>query len=111
MGVDWTVGVVRLFVVGVAWPVCGVVRRLLPTWDARQTVASLRVRPTSMSVLDWRRRRLLDAAFPDRLADELARRRVDLHEILELVDPGCPPDLAAGILSAMDTENRSGTEP
>ena len=47
MGVDWTVGVVRLFVVGVAWPVCGVVRRLLPTWDARQTVASLRVRPTS----------------------------------------------------------------
>jgi hypothetical protein len=77
----------------------------------QRTAAPDNASPSSMSVLDWRRRRLLDAAFPDRLADELARRRVDLHEILELVDPGCPPDLAAGILSAMDTENRSGTEP
>jgi hypothetical protein len=65
---------------------------------------------SSLSVLDRRRSRLL-AAFPHTLAHELARRKVDLHEILELVGPGCPPDLAAGTLSRMDTQNRSGTQP
>ncbi|HEX5967262.1 MAG TPA: hypothetical protein VFY88_02210 [Intrasporangium sp.] len=65
---------------------------------------------SSMSALDRRSRRPL-AAFPHTLAHELAQRRVDLHEILELVGPGSPPDLAARTLSRMDTENRSGTQP
>ena len=51
----------------------------------------------------WRRRRLLDAGFPPDLADDLAGdRRVDLHELLQLVERGCPPGLAARILAPVD---------
>lgn len=63
------------------------------------------------SVLTWRRRRLLEVGFPEALADQLARGRVDLHEILGLVDCGCPPELAAAILKPIDTQHRSGTQP
>jgi hypothetical protein len=45
---------------------------------------------------------LLEAGFPPPLADTLARKRVDLHALLELVDAGCPPELAARILSPLD---------
>jgi hypothetical protein len=51
-------------------------------------------------VIGWRRRRLLDAGFPRRLALSLAATPgIDLHALLELVDRGCPPELAARILS------------
>ena len=51
----------------------------------------------------WRRRRLLDAGFDDDLADALAAEyRVDLHAVLELVERGCPPVLAARILSPVE---------
>lgn len=59
--------------------------------------------PAPVDVLLWRARRLRDAGFPRRLADELAAARVDLHALLELVDRGCPPPLAARILSPSDT--------
>lgn len=62
-----------------------------------------------MSVFTWRQRQLLDVGFPVALADTLARGGVDLHEILGLVDAGCPPELAASILSPVDTAERSGT--
>jgi hypothetical protein len=53
----------------------------------------------------WRARRLLSAGFPPDLAERLARQRgVDLHELLELVDRGCPPHLAGRILAPMDSE-------
>lgn len=53
----------------------------------------------------WRRRRLLDAGFSYDLADELAAdRRMDLHALLELVERGCPPTLAARILAPADEE-------
>jgi hypothetical protein len=50
-------------------------------------------------VVAWRARRLQDAGFPWDLAESLARERVDLHALLQLVDRGCPPHLAARILS------------
>jgi hypothetical protein len=51
-------------------------------------------------VTSWRLCRLLEVGFPDDLARQLAsNRRVDLHALLELVDRGCPPLLAARILS------------
>jgi hypothetical protein len=54
-------------------------------------------------VCDWRRRRLLAAGFGARLAGELAGARdIDLHEVLELVDRGCPPALAARIVAPLD---------
>jgi hypothetical protein len=56
-----------------------------------------------IQVVSWRRRRLLDAGFGSDLADELAGEpRVDLHALLQLVERGCPPGLAARILSPAD---------
>jgi hypothetical protein len=56
-------------------------------------------------LVSWRRRRLERARFDTRLADELASDpRVDLHALLELVDRGCPPELAARILAPLDFE-------
>jgi hypothetical protein len=53
----------------------------------------------------WRARRLTSAGFPVHLAQQLARAdRVDLHELLSLVDRGCPPHLAARILAPLDDE-------
>jgi hypothetical protein len=53
-------------------------------------------------VLDWRRRVRRQAGFQDPLARELAADGdVDLHDLLELVDRGCPPELAARILAPL----------
>ena len=51
----------------------------------------------------WRRQQLLAAGFDSDLAAELARSPViDLHALLQLVDQGCPPTLAARILAPLD---------
>jgi hypothetical protein len=51
----------------------------------------------------WRARRLISAGFQVDEAQRLARTdRIDLHRLLELVDRGCPPDLAARILAPLD---------
>lgn len=57
---------------------------------------------------EWRRRRLIAAGFDDALAARLADgdAGVDLHELLVLIDRGCPPALAARILAPLST-NRS----
>jgi hypothetical protein len=53
--------------------------------------------------VQWREGRLLRAGFAPTLAEVLARQeRVDLHELLKLVDRGCPPHLAARILAPLD---------
>jgi hypothetical protein len=58
-----------------------------------------------IQVLSWRRGRLLDAGFGYDLADELAGDfRVDLHAVLQLVERGCPPALAARILAPSEYE-------
>jgi hypothetical protein len=58
-------------------------------------------------VADWRRDRLLAAGFAPGVASHLAADcAVDLHALLELVDRGCPPDLAARILAPIDDGGR-----
>ena len=58
-----------------------------------------------LDVRSWRRLRLLEAGFAGRLAEAVASDpRFDLHELLQLVDRGCPPDLAVRILSPLDPE-------
>lgn len=53
-------------------------------------------------VVDWRRCRLIEAGFPLPLATVLARTAdVDVHALLQLVDRGCPPELAARILAPL----------
>ncbi|MEA2192353.1 MAG: hypothetical protein QOI73_2474 [Solirubrobacteraceae bacterium] len=53
---------------------------------------------------EWRRRRLIAAGFDAQLADKLSEDSagVDLHELLVLLDRGCPPALAARILAPLD---------
>ena len=53
-------------------------------------------------VVVWRRELLLEAGFAGELADQLARDPgYDLHGLLNLVDRGCPPHLAARILAPL----------
>ncbi len=58
-------------------------------------------------VASWRRTQLLASGFPPRLAAELAGdRRFDLHAVIELVDSGCPPELAVRILAPLEEAAR-----
>jgi hypothetical protein len=59
-------------------------------------------------VVEWRARRLEHAGFDPPLAAELASvGEVDLHRLLELIDRGCPPRLAARILAPLEDEVRN----
>lgn len=56
-----------------------------------------------VDVVEWRRCRLTEAGFSLPLAAALSRTRdVDVHALLQLVDRGCPPELAARIVAALD---------
>jgi hypothetical protein len=51
----------------------------------------------------WRSERLRRAGFDVALADSLAQQpEVDIHAVLELVDRGCRPELAARIVAPLD---------
>jgi hypothetical protein len=66
--------------------------------------------PTAAALIGWRRRRLERAGFEAVLAEKLANdRRFDLHAVLELIDRGCPPDLAARILAPLDDQARGNS--
>jgi hypothetical protein len=53
----------------------------------------------------WRRDRLADAGFSPDLADRVADdRRYDLHALIDLVERGCPSELAVRILAPVDAE-------
>lgn len=57
----------------------------------------------AQEVASWRRDQLLDAGFPLPLAGRLAREhRYDLHALIELVERGCPHELAVRILAPLD---------
>jgi len=59
------------------------------------------------AVVAWRLRRLTDAGFPLPLATALARDpRWDLHALIELVERGCDPRLAARIVAPLDDDTR-----
>lgn len=59
----------------------------------------------SVDVQAWRRCRLLDAGFPASLAYEVAADPgFDLHALLQLVDRGCPVELAVRIVAPLDRE-------
>ncbi len=53
----------------------------------------------------WHERTLTAAGFDATLAARLAADpRFDLHTVLELVDAGCPPALAARIFAPLDPD-------
>jgi hypothetical protein len=54
-------------------------------------------------VMAWRAAQLRNAGFDELMANRLAgEREVDVHAVLDLVDRGCPPDLAARILAPLE---------
>ena len=54
-------------------------------------------------VVSWRRDRLVHAGFVLPVAAHLARdTRYDPHALVELVQLGCPPDLAVRILAPLE---------
>ena len=57
----------------------------------------------TQSITSWREEQLLAAGFEPALARSLARDpRMDLHALIELVERGCPPELAARILAPLE---------
>jgi hypothetical protein len=56
-------------------------------------------------IVAWREARLHLAGFDEGTAARLASEQaVDLHALLDLVDHGCPPRLAARILAPLEHE-------
>lgn len=63
----------------------------------------------AVQIVGWRLARLDAAGFPPDLAAQLAADvAVDLHALLDLVDRGCPPRLAARILAPLDDVSERG---
>jgi hypothetical protein len=61
-----------------------------------------------MSPEAWREGRLRIAGFEREAASQRANHEaVDLHALLELVDRGCPPHLAARILAPLENARSS----
>jgi hypothetical protein len=61
------------------------------------------VGPTAREVTSWRRDQLVAAGFPlPRAARLAADARYDIHALIELVERGCPPELAARILAPVE---------
>jgi hypothetical protein len=61
--------------------------------------------PGTHPIVLWRTSRLEEAGFTAQLAEALARDSAyDLHALLELVDRGCLPELAARILAPPDRD-------
>jgi hypothetical protein len=55
------------------------------------------------AVKRWRREQLVNAGFPLPLAVAVASDSLyDLHALIELVERGCPPELAARILAPLE---------
>jgi hypothetical protein len=62
-------------------------------------------RRDAVTVAGWRRRQLTESGFPERLAATIAKDpRYDLHALIELVDRGCPPELADRIMAPLEEE-------
>jgi hypothetical protein len=54
-------------------------------------------------VVSWRRDQLTANGFPLPLAARVAAdRRYDVHALIELVERGCPPELAERILAPLE---------
>ena len=59
-------------------------------------------------VVLWRLEQLVAAGFTRPLASIIAENAgYDLHALIELVERGCPPPLAARIMAPLDHERRA----
>jgi hypothetical protein len=59
----------------------------------------------SDEVVRWRREQLVASGFAAALATTVSENtRYDLHGLIELVERGCPPQLAVRILAPVEEE-------
>ena len=59
-----------------------------------------------VEVVSWRRDQLVHSGFTLPLAVRLAEDpRYDLHALIELVERGCPPELAVRILAPLEVSD------
>jgi hypothetical protein len=73
-------------------------------------IPSTRTSRPSADVVRWRLERLTDAGFDGPLATGLAGEAdIDLHALLNLVDRGCPPHLAARIMGSRTADTEVGS--
>jgi hypothetical protein len=64
---------------------------------------ALRSRRSPTEYADWRYDLLIRAGFAAALARQITRDpRIDIHRLLDLIDRGCPPHLAARILAPLE---------
>jgi hypothetical protein len=57
----------------------------------------------SDEIFAWRRSQLVRSGFPEPVAGRVAHdSRYDLHRLIELVESGCPPELALRILAPLE---------
>jgi hypothetical protein len=62
---------------------------------------------TAEELTRWRRRQLVHAGFSPPLATRVAADSAyDLHELIELVERGCVPELAVRILAPLEGRPR-----
>ena len=87
-----------------------------PAWRHQPGMTSNHLLPSGhccadgppVDVITWRLCRLLESGFAQDLAQRLASTpAVDVHALLELVDRGCPAELAARILAPIETPGGS----
>jgi hypothetical protein len=74
---------------------------------APASTPTARVAPTEPGddLAGWREERLLRAGVEPELASSIAADcAIDLHAMIELVERGCPPSLAAQILAPLEYE-------
>jgi hypothetical protein len=77
------------------------IRPVPPSADGRRTPPA----EPGGDLARWRERRLLRAGVKAGLAASIASdRATDLHVMIELVERGCPPELAARIVAPFDHE-------
>jgi hypothetical protein len=70
---------------------------------------ALQARRSTTDFADWRYDLLVRGGFPPALARQLTRDpRIDIHRLLDLIDRGCPPHLAARILAPLEEPEGSG---
>jgi hypothetical protein len=70
----------------------------------------MQTKTTAMHALDqvvrWRREQLVGSGFAPGLAARVAENTdFDLHALIELVERGCPPELAVRILAPVEKKS------
>jgi hypothetical protein len=69
------------------------------TWEMKMTAVEEIVETELERVERWRSEELMRAGYDPAAAQDLAvRLDIDLHTATELIERGCPPELAAQIL-------------